>query len=40
MSGAQLHVRLQEAPPPLAQLSAEDQRALCDIMRRALQRAD
>jgi MarR family transcriptional regulator, organic hydroperoxide resistance regulator len=30
--------RLQEAPPPLAQLSAEDQRALCDIMRRALDR--
>jgi DNA-binding MarR family transcriptional regulator len=35
-----LRERLQEAPPPLAQLSAEDQRALCDIMRRALQRAD
>ncbi len=36
----QLRARLREAPPPLAQLSEEDQRALCDIMRRALARAD
>lgn len=35
-----LRARLREAPPPLAQLSEEDQRALCDIMRRALARAD
>jgi MarR family transcriptional regulator, organic hydroperoxide resistance regulator len=36
----QLRARLREAPPPLAQLSDEDQRALCDIMRRALARPD
>ncbi len=36
----QLRARLREAPPPLAQLSEEDQRALCDIMRRALARAE
>ena len=35
-----LRARLREAPPPLAQLSDEDQRALCDIMRRALARLD
>jgi MarR family transcriptional regulator, organic hydroperoxide resistance regulator len=29
--------RLQEAPEPLARLSADDQRALRDIMRRALE---
>jgi MarR family transcriptional regulator, organic hydroperoxide resistance regulator len=33
----QLAVRLQEAPEPLARLSPEDQRALRDIMRRALE---
>ena len=33
---AQLHERLTEAPPALAALSPEDQRTLCDIMRRAL----
>ncbi len=30
--------RLQDAPPPLARLSEDDQRALRDIMRRALDR--
>jgi MarR family transcriptional regulator, organic hydroperoxide resistance regulator len=34
----QLAVRLDEAPPPLAALPLEDQRALRDIMRRALDR--
>jgi MarR family transcriptional regulator, organic hydroperoxide resistance regulator len=33
-----LAVRLEEPPEPLASLSAEDQRALRDIMRRALRR--
>jgi MarR family transcriptional regulator, organic hydroperoxide resistance regulator len=33
----QLAERLQEAPEPLARLSPEDQRALRDIMRRALE---
>jgi DNA-binding MarR family transcriptional regulator len=33
-----LRDRLREAPPALAGLSPEDQRALCDIMRRALGR--
>ncbi len=37
---SRLRARLREPPPPLAQLSEEDQRALCDIMRRALARAD
>lgn len=32
----QLRERLQEAPPALARLSDDDQRALCEIMRRAL----
>jgi DNA-binding MarR family transcriptional regulator len=35
---AQLGARLGEPPEPLAQLSPEDQRALRDIMRRALGR--
>src|SRR5215210_4857701 len=35
---ARLAERLDEAPPPLARLSPEDQRALRDIMRRALGR--
>jgi MarR family transcriptional regulator, organic hydroperoxide resistance regulator len=35
---AQLGARLSEPPEPLAQLSPEDQRALRDIMRRALGR--
>ncbi len=35
---ARLADRLDEAPEPLARLSAEDQRALRDIMRRALER--
>jgi MarR family transcriptional regulator, organic hydroperoxide resistance regulator len=35
---AQLGARLNEPPEPLARLSAEDQRALRDIMRRALGR--
>jgi DNA-binding MarR family transcriptional regulator len=34
----QLRERLQEAPPALARLSAEDQRTLCEIMQRALAR--
>ena len=34
----QLAVRLDEAPPPLAALPPDDQRALRDIMRRALDR--
>ena len=33
-----LAARLAEAPPPLARLSADDQEALRDIMRRALER--
>jgi DNA-binding MarR family transcriptional regulator len=33
---ARLADRLDEAPPPLARLSPDDQRALRDIMRRAL----
>jgi DNA-binding MarR family transcriptional regulator len=33
---ARLSARLDEPPEPLARLSAEDQRALRDIMRRAL----
>jgi hypothetical protein len=33
-----LAARLEEPPEPLARLSAEDQRALRDIMRRALDR--
>ena len=36
----ELRARLQEAPPPLARLSAEDQRTLCEIMRRALARPE
>jgi DNA-binding MarR family transcriptional regulator len=36
---ARLAARLEEPPEPLAGLSAEDQRALRDIMRRALGRA-
>jgi DNA-binding MarR family transcriptional regulator len=36
---AGLSARLDEPPEPLASLSAEDQRALRDIMRRALGRA-
>ncbi|HEX2103655.1 MAG TPA: MarR family transcriptional regulator [Solirubrobacteraceae bacterium] len=35
---ARLADRLDEAPEPLARLSPEDQRALRDIMRRALER--
>jgi DNA-binding MarR family transcriptional regulator len=35
---ARLAERLDEAPPALARLSAEDQQALRDIMRRALER--
>jgi MarR family transcriptional regulator, organic hydroperoxide resistance regulator len=35
---ARLAERLDEAPEPLARLSPEDQRALRDIMRRALDR--
>jgi DNA-binding MarR family transcriptional regulator len=36
---ARLSARLDEPPAPLARLSAEDQRTLRDIMRRALGRA-
>jgi DNA-binding MarR family transcriptional regulator len=36
---ARLSARLDEPPAPLASLSAEDQRTLRDIMRRALARA-
>jgi DNA-binding MarR family transcriptional regulator len=36
---ARLSARLEEPPAPLANLSAEDQRTLRDIMRRALGRA-